>query len=95
MAIGSRYIDADTLLSKIHFDKDSALGRWLRRQPKAPKLVSRQGVAQILGISSPHVARVADRLTPISIEGSSRPVYDLAEVKALKKELDAERKAKS
>jgi hypothetical protein len=95
MAIGSRYIDGDTLLSKIHFGTDSALARWLKRQPKTPKLVSRQGVGSILGISSPHVARVAHRLTPISIEGSTRPVYDLAEVKALKKELDAEKKAKS
>lgn len=103
MAIGKRYIDGDKLIEKLEGRTPRAslvpaavkgiIDRWLRRQPKAPKLVSRQGAAEILGVSSPHVSRLP--MPPgITIEGSSRPVYDLEAVEALAAALKAERKTK-
>lgn len=86
MSIGKRFIDADTLLGKIHFSEDSVLAKWLRRQPKAPKLIGRQCAADIIGVGSPYVTVLVSRgdLTPIRVEGAP-DVYDEAECKAFAK----------
>jgi hypothetical protein len=99
MAIGKRYIDGDKLVDSIK-DADGGIRMrimsWLKRQPRAPKLVSRQGAAKILGRSSPHMERIAERLPePVEIEGSSWKAYPKDEIKALAKQLKAEKKAKN
>jgi hypothetical protein len=90
-AIGNRFIDADKLLERIGFKPESALAKWLRRQPRTPKLVNGQGAAEILGVYPPHLSRYKHRLNPVSVSGSRWDLYDEDEVKRLRKELDAER----
>lgn len=100
--IGKRYIDGDKLMGQLdrYAPKllDSIKTRmrdWLRRQPHAPELVSRQGAAELLGLQSAHLARLGDRLPdPIEVTSGHR-VYLKAEVEALAAELRAEKKAKS
>lgn len=84
--IGKRFIDADTLLGKINFREDSALGKWLRRQPKAPKLIGRQRAAEIIGVVSSYITVLVERgdLTPVPVDGGP-DVYDEAECKAFAK----------
>jgi hypothetical protein len=84
--IGKRFIDGDTLLGKIHFGEDSALAKWLKRQPKAPKLIGRQRAAEIIGVGSPYITVLVEKgdLTPVPVAGGP-DVYDEAEVKALAK----------
>lgn len=102
MAIGKRYIDGDKLMETIdgyapQLARPIKAGiiRWLKRQPKAPKLVSRQGVAEMLGVRTPHVRRYNDRLPePIHIAGSRWPFYIEDEIKALAREIEQEKAAK-
>ena len=72
---------------------DSDLRKWLKRQPKVPKLVSRQAAAKILGIESPHVTRYIQQgrmPEPIEVEGGY-PVYVRSEVVKFGRELKRER----
>lgn len=96
MAVGKRFIDGDKLLERI---ADKILrkhtGEWLKRQPRSPALVSRQGAAGILGIQTPHLRRVEDRLPEaISVEGTSWPFYLKADIEELAKTIKAEKAKK-
>ena len=84
--IGKRFIDADALLGKIHFREDSALGKWLLRQPKAPKLIGRQKAAEICEVGSPYITVMVknEELTPVAVDGAP-DVYDEAECKEVAK----------
>jgi hypothetical protein len=101
--VGRRYIDGDKLLGKLP-DNGMATPRsaihtlleaFLKRQPRHPQLVSRQGAAEIIGVQPPHLSRLKDRLPePIVVQGSSWPVYLKADIIALAKNLEAEKKAR-
>jgi predicted DNA-binding transcriptional regulator AlpA len=77
-------------------DRDAvatAILRWLRRQPTAPRLVSPTRAAEILGVKLPHLVRLKEQgrmPDPIPIAGS-RDAYLLEEVEALGRELAEER----
>lgn len=95
--IGSRSIDGDKLLERLGLKGDGVLAKWLRRQPRSPKLVSSQGAAKILGVHPPHLQRLKDKgrlPEPVTIEGSRWSAYVKADIQALAKELKAERAAK-
>jgi predicted DNA-binding transcriptional regulator AlpA len=93
--IGKRYIDGDKLLGlidqcapKLHGGARTAIERWLKRQPKAPKLIGRQRAAELLGVTSPYISvleKKGDMPKPIKVEGG-KDAYDEAEVKALAKQ---------
>lgn len=76
-----------------------ALGRfetWLRKQPRAPHLISRQAAAVILGVASPGIARFQRQgkmPEAIEVDGSS-PVYVKAEVVAFAKKREREKVAR-
>lgn len=99
MAIGKRHIDGDKLIEKLEAEIPKIPGslwramaeRWLRRQPRTPRLASGQRAAEILGVQPPHLSRYKHRLNPVNVEGSRYPLYDEDEVKELRKELNAER----
>lgn len=68
---------------------EKALRDYLRRQPKAPALVSRSGAAKILEVAVPHIDRL-DMPEPIEIEGGWK-VYLKADVIDLRDRLAAEK----
>lgn len=91
--IGKRYIDGEELLKRVSVGgtPNGRLAKWLKRQPKVPKLVSRQGTAKILGKHISHLRRLEDRLPePIYIEGNRWPFYMRDDIVALRKELEQE-----
>lgn len=93
--IGRRYIDAEELLEYFEKNRKRAtirdlLAKWLRRQPKMPELVSRQGAAQLLDRQSAHLDRLGDRLPkPVKVE-NGHPAYLKSEIEALAAELREE-----
>lgn len=99
--IGKRYIDADKLQEVIETNKDDgfwglreAITKWVKRQPKAPKLIGRQRAAEILGVTSPYISVLAkngEMPEPIVVEGG-KDAYDEAEVKALAKKRKSQAK---
>ena len=87
--IGRRFIDGDKLIGSIEEAEVGVRSRitsWLKRQPKAPNLIGRQRVAEILGVGSPYITVLVARgeLQPVEVEGAP-PVYDEAEVRAFAK----------
>lgn len=88
--IGRRYVDGDKLVGSIdeaEVGVRSRITSWLKRQPKAPKLIGRQKAAEILNVKSSYISVLVKGgdLTPVEIDGGP-PVYDLAEVRAFAKE---------
>lgn len=94
--IGRRSVDADKLLDYYDENRKRAsirdlLAKWLRRQPKTPELISRQGCAEMLGRQSAHIDRVIARYgdkfpKPIKVE-KGHPVYVKAEIEAFVEEV--------
>lgn len=85
-----RYVDEEKVLQK---RLNGSFRTWLRRQPTAPHLVGRARAAEILGVESPHIARLQRQgrmPEPIPVEGTA-DVYVKEEVEALGRELKQER----
>lgn len=98
--IGKRYVDADKLVAHLQEAGTGGILRlkvesWLRRQPKAPKLIGRQQAAEILGVGSPYMTHFikSGALKAIEVEGG-KPAYDEAEVRALDRKRKREAKEK-
>lgn len=94
MNLGRRYIDADKVVALIDRKMPNLsptirqpIVSWLARQPKAPRLIGREGAAKLLGVGSPYISvliRNGQMPKAITVEGG-KDVYDEAEVKALAK----------
>lgn len=92
----NRFLNEERLVKRIEAEFGSVGGRfqkWLRRQPKAPRLLSRKAAAEVLGVPSSNIQRfqAQGRMPfPIEVEGAA-PVYVADEVEDLAKEVQAER----
>lgn len=94
-----RTIDEQKLLDRVEREAGTVpkLRAWLRRQPRAPHLVSRQKAAEMLGVASPYVTRLHEQgrmPDPIEVDGGP-PVYLKEEVAPLAKEMRADRKRRA
>lgn len=90
-----RYVDEQELLKQAA-KGTAALERWLSRQPRVPRLMGRAAAADLLGIKSPHIARLHEQgrmPDPVEVDGTS-PVYLYEEVQPLARELQRERDAR-
>lgn len=75
----------------------AAVERFLRRQPRTPRLVGTTQAAKILGVQPPHVTRLREQgrmPEAIEVEGSV-DVYVRDEVEDLGRELHAERQQRA
>lgn len=86
-----RWVSEKALVDRIR--KGRPVLAWLRRQPTAPDLVGAQAAARILGVKTPHLARLREQERMpqgIPVEGTN-DAYVRQEVEALARQLAKER----
>ena len=93
-----RYVDEDKLAKRLDEVNapTAAIVKWLRSQPRVPRLLSRTAAAELLGVQSPYIARLTEQgrmPEPIEVKGSS-PVYLYDDIAPLAKELKSQRDAR-
>lgn len=92
-----RYLDDEELVRQVGPEVAERIEAWLKRQPRAPKLVGATAAAELLAVKPPHITRLKAQgrmPEPLPVEGSV-DVYIRSEVMALAKELKAERKRRA